>query len=238
MSFKLDAYCYYNFCCSRFSSEIQESSEKGLLTIKDLLEVKNLLIFWVQKVRTECDVLLYLCVYFTREKTTKQIFEKKLDSSTQFVTDAMETLFLLEKVRIAKKEFQFSNSIELLKLKSTLNFSYTNLLILKQIQFPELQSAITFETDKAKKARYSRIINGGPSPLDLKCSNGFFTYWDHIEVWPNSQRKNKSQLSIPIDQIKLSLDFFDYLHDRKLFFDIYTLSPNMIEHLEDFKKYR
>ena len=64
MSFKLDAYCYYNFCCSRFSSEIQESSEKGLLTIKDLLEVKNLLIFWIQKVRTECDVLLYLCVYF------------------------------------------------------------------------------------------------------------------------------------------------------------------------------
>lgn len=149
----------------------------------------------------------------------------------------METLFLLEKVRIAKKEFQFSNSIELLKLQSKLNFSYTNLLILKQIQFPELQREITFETDKAKKARYSRIINGGPSPLDLKCSNVFFNYWDIIEVWRNSQGKNKSQLSIPIDQIKLSLDFFDYLHDRRLFFDIDTISPNMIEELEYFKKY-
>lgn len=150
----------------------------------------------------------------------------------------METLFLLEKVRIAKKEFQFSNSIELLKLQSKLNFSYTNLLILKQIQFPELQQReITFETDKAKKARYSRIINGRPSPLDLKCSKGFFNYSDIIKVWRNSQDKNKSQLSIPIDQIKLSLDFFDYLHDRRLFFDIDTISSDMIDELKYFKKY-
>lgn len=75
------------------------------MTIKDLLEVKKLLIFCIQKVRTECDLLVYLCLCSDYERTTKKIFEKKMDSSTQFLNNAIETLFLLEKVRIAKEEF-------------------------------------------------------------------------------------------------------------------------------------
>lgn len=174
MSFELDRYCYYNFYCSCFNPEILEFSDKGILTNKDLLEVKKLLIFWIQKVRIECDVIVYLCLCSDYERTTKKIFDKKMDSSTQFVNDALETLFLLEKVRTATEEFRFSNSIKLIKLKSKLRFCYTNLLLLKQIQFPELKGEFTIETDKAKRARYSRIINEGPSLADFEGSKNSF----------------------------------------------------------------
>lgn len=216
--------------CSRFSPESQELSDKGLFSTKDLFEVSKLLIFWIQKGRAECDVLVYLCLCSYYEKTTKKLFEKKFHSSTQFVNEAIETLFLLEKVRTAQEEIQFSNSSELVKLKSQLSFCYTNLVILKEIQLPELKDHFTIETDKAKRARYNRIIKEGPSGHDLQGSQNSLHVWLDFLVWLRFQLKNKSTLSI--DQTKISLVFFHDLHDRRFSFDIYTLPTNLSEHFE------
>jgi len=131
------------------------------------------------------------------------------------IDECMEILSLLNTVLTKQEHSKFSNPSDLEKLTKKLSLCYTNLLILKQTQFPDLKrKPWIIDWFTIKKRGDLSLFGLGIGRIKI----------DYL-FWLRFQFQGKS--TIVIDQTKISLVFFRYLHDRTVSLSLHTI-PNEI----------
>lgn len=75
MTFELDSNCYYY--CSQFTAENLDLSERNLSTVKDLLEIEPILVFWINELQSDVEILLEIYALSSYNQDNNKVLEKK-----------------------------------------------------------------------------------------------------------------------------------------------------------------
>lgn len=104
-----------------------------------------------------------------------------------------------------------------------MSFSYTNFLLLREIQLPEKK---TTKNTFWAEGRFNKRQRGGRSIGELKRSTELE---DEVLLWLMIELPNKARHSM--DQTQMSLDYFYFLHHRSLAFNFYEIPREIFDEL-------